>query len=170
MTENSPEKISIVWNKMTNPLRYLSTPEIERLLEMARQGQDVRLQAIYALIEQQTPIFSVCMEKRCAGLANRLWDITPIENTPNAKEQAKKVAQIFNESDELSENSLTDAFRTLQQGAFRGRAYVKPFIDDGRLVWRKLENWNVLRAFNKNWWNPTADYPCVSITDEKSWE
>lgn len=169
MTENSAEKISIVWNKMTNPLRYLSTPEIERLLEMARQGQDVRLQAIYALIEQQTPIFSVCIEKRCAGLANRLWDIIPTENTPKAREQAKRIMDIFNKSDELSENSLTDAFRALQQGAFRGRAYVKPFVKDGGLVWRKLENWNVLRAFNKNWWNPTADYPCVSITDEKSW-
>ena len=51
MTENTAEKISSIWNKMTNPLRFLSTPEIERLLEMARQGQDVRLQAIYALIE-----------------------------------------------------------------------------------------------------------------------
>ena len=170
MTENTAEKISSIWNKMTNPLRFLSTPEIERLLEMARQGQDVRLQAIYALIEQQTPIFSVCMEKRCAGLANRMWDVQPIENTPVAKEQAKKVAEIIKKSDELSENSFTDALRTLQQGAFRGRAYVKPFVKNGGLVWRKLENWNVLRAFNKNWWNPTADYPCVSITDEESWK
>ena len=168
--DTTPEKISSVWTKMINPLRFLSTPEIERLLEQARLGQDVRLQAIYALIEQQTPIFSVCMEKRCAGLANRLWDVVPMDNTPEARGQAKKVRRILEKSDELSENSLTDAFRALQQGAFRGRAYVKPFITkDGGVVWRKLENWNVLRAFNKNWWNPSADYPCMAITDELSW-
>lgn len=167
--ENSIEKITSVWFKISNPLRYLSTPEIERLLEQARQGQDVRLQAIYALIEQQTPIFSVCMEKRCAGLANRVWDIVPNDESSEAKVQAEKVKKMFEKSDERSEDSLTDAFRTLQQGAFRGRAYVKPFINNGELVWKKLENWNVLRAFNKNWWNPSAEYPCLSITDEDSW-
>lgn len=31
--ENSIEKITSVWFKISNPLRYLSTPEIERLLE-----------------------------------------------------------------------------------------------------------------------------------------
>ena len=78
--------------------------------------------------------------------------------------------KVFERSDELSENGLTDAIRKLQQGAFRGRAYVKPFIEeDGTLVWRCLENWNVLRAFNKNWWNPTADYPTVCAFDEESW-
>ena len=83
--EETPEKIASVWTTMVNPLRYLSTPEIEHLLEMARLGQDVKLQAIYALIEQQTPIFSVCMEKRCAGLSNRLWDVVPLGNSPEAK-------------------------------------------------------------------------------------
>lgn len=170
MKDNSIEKISSVWFKMTNPLRYLSSPEIERLLEMARQGQDVRLQAIYALIEQQTPIFSVCMEKRCAGLANRNWDIVPLDESEDARKQAKLVKNLFQKSDERSEDSLTDAFRALQQGAFRGRAYVKPFFNNGELVWKKLENWNVLRAFNKNWWNPTSEYPCLSIEDENSWK
>ena len=109
------------------------------------------------------------MEKRCAGLANRVWDIVPNDESSEAKVQAEKVKKVFEKSDERSEDSLTDAFRTLQQGAFRGRAYVKPFINNGELVWKKLENWNVLRAFNKNWWNPSAEYPCLSITDEDSW-
>ena len=168
--EETPEKIASVWTTMVNPLRYLSTPEIEHLLEMARLGQDVKLQAIYALIEQQTPIFSVCMEKRCAGLSNRLWDVVPLGNSPEAKTQASLVRDILQKSDELSENSLTDAFRALQQGAFRGRAYVKPFVTkDGGIVWRKLENWNVLRAYNKNWWNPSADYPPLASEGEDSW-
>ena len=109
------------------------------------------------------------MEKRCAGLANRVWDIVPNDESSEAKAQAETGKKVFEQSAERSEDSLTDAFRTLQQGAFRGRAYVKPFINNGELVWKKLENWNVLRAFNKNWWNPSAEYPTLSITDEASW-
>lgn len=167
---NENTKICDVWQKIWNPLRGLNTFEIERMLNMARQGIDLKLQAIYALIEEQTPIFSVCLEKRSSGLAGRQWDIVPIEETSEAKRQAELVKKVFERSDELSENGLTDAIRKLQQGAFRGRAYVKPFIEeDGTLVWRCLENWNVLRAFNKNWWNPTADYPTVCAFNEESW-
>ena len=46
---------------------------------------------------------------------------------------------------------------------------MKPFFKNGVLSWRRLENWNVLRAFNKNWWNPSGDFPCVSIVDRDSW-
>lgn len=68
---------------------------------------------------------------------------------------------IFNRSDELSENNLTDAFRKLQSGAFRGRAYVKPFFDPSTKVlrWKPVENWNILRAYGRNWWNPDANEP-----------
>ena len=168
----SANKICDVWQKIWNPLRGLNTFEIERMLNLARQGIDVKLQAVYALIEEQTPIFSVCLEKRASGLTNRQWDIVPLEgsNQTQAKEQAKRVLEMFKASDERSEDGFTDAIRRLQQGAFRGRAYVKPFVHkDGTLSWKALENWNVLRAFNKNWWNPTADYPTVCAFNEDTW-
>lgn len=123
------------------------------------------------MVEQQTPIFSVCMEKRCAGIANRKWDVIPTNPAdPQSVRQAEMVKKVFLESDDRSEDGLTDAFRVLQQGAFRGRAYVKPFFRNGELIWKKLDNWNVLRAFNRNWWNPNSDAPCLSITDLESWK
>ena len=38
--------------------------------------------------------------------------------------------------------------------AFRGRAVVKPFAVDGELVFKKIENWNVLDYKDKLYWNP----------------
>lgn len=44
MTDNDKDqKICDVWQKIWNPLRGLNTFEIERMLNLARQGQDVRL-------------------------------------------------------------------------------------------------------------------------------
>ncbi len=170
--DDTTSKVSSVWQRISNPLLGLNAFEIDRLLTMARQGMDVRLQSIYALVEEQTPIFSVCLEKRQAGLLQRKWDIEPIDpNDSSGVEQSKRVMDVFVKSDELSENSLTDAFRRLQQGAFRGRSYVKPFISEsGELTWRPLENWNVLRAFNRNWWNPTANQPMCVAFDYGSWK
>lgn len=167
--EQSQTQLASIWTKVSNPLRFLNTFEIERLLDMARLGGDVRLQAIYALIEQQNPLFSICIEKRCSGLAQRKWDIVPLDGTSEAKSQASMIGDIFNRSDELSENNLTDAFRRLQSGAFRGRAYVKPFFDPTTKVlqWKPVENWNILRAYGRNWWNPDANEPLAygSSTD-----
>lgn len=169
--ENSQTRLASIWTKVSNPLRYLNTFEIERLLEMARLGGDVRLQAIYALIEQQNPLFSICIEKRCAGLASRNWDIVPIDESSEAKTQAETIKDIFLRSDELTEDNFTDALRKLQQGAFRGRAYVKPFFnpDTKTLQWKTIENWNILRAYGRNWWNPDGNEPVAYGASFEDW-
>ncbi len=61
----------------------------------ARQGNDARLQYCYYEIEKLTPIFNVCIEKRLAGVANRQWDITTIDESPEATKQAEFVKKIF---------------------------------------------------------------------------
>ena len=57
-----------IWTKWTNPLRNLNSYEIERLLDNARRGDDVKLQLAYYEIERSTPIFSVCISKRLSGM------------------------------------------------------------------------------------------------------
>lgn len=37
------KKVSDIWTRWTNPLRSLSQAEIDRLLENARLGNDIRL-------------------------------------------------------------------------------------------------------------------------------
>ena len=74
-------------------------------------------------------------------------------------------------SDNQVEDNLTDAIRHLTLGTFRGRSAVKPFItDDGKLLFKKLDNWNFLRVNNRNYWNPkiehTLKYDNESLTLE----
>ena len=52
--------------------------------------------------------------------------------------QAKFVKSVFDKSDSMVEDNLTDAIRHLTLGTFRGRSAVKPFIVDGKLIFKKL--------------------------------
>ncbi len=151
------EKISNIWTKVSNPLRYLNNNQIENLLNNARYGDDLRLQVAYFEIEKNTPIFSACINKRIAGVQNRSWDIVPNDESEDAKLQAKNIKDIFDKSDNQVEDNLTDAIRHLTLGTFRGRSAVKPFIIDNKLIFKRLDNWNYLRYNQKNYWNPTAD-------------
>lgn len=44
---------------------------------------------------------------------------------------------------------------------------MKPFIDGDHLVFKKIENWNILRKFNKLWWNPEIEFPLVGTSEEE---
>lgn len=85
------KKVTNAWTHFTNPLRSLTAPEIERLLNNARLGDDVRLQLAYYEIERSTPVFSTCISKRLAGMQNRQWAITAIVNSDLAKAQQETV-------------------------------------------------------------------------------
>ena len=82
--------------------------------------------------------------------------------------QAKFVKSVFDKSDSMVEDNLTDAIRHLTLGTFRGRSAVKPFIVDGKLIFKKLDNWNFIRYNNKNYWNPNSDM--VNVEDESLFE
>ena len=86
-TASQTQKVVDIWTKWTNPLRNLNSYEIERLLDNARRGDDVKLQLAYYEIERSTPIFSVCISKRLAGMQTRQWAITKLDNTPEAEVQ-----------------------------------------------------------------------------------
>ena len=67
-----------------NPLRGLTQSGINALIENVRRGNDVRLQVAFAAMEQVTPIFGICLNKRLNGITNRKWDIVPTEKTEQA--------------------------------------------------------------------------------------
>ena len=67
-----------------NPLRGLTQSGINALIENVRRGNDVRLQVAFAAMEQATPIFGICLNKRLNGITNRQWDIVPTEKTEQA--------------------------------------------------------------------------------------
>ena len=157
-TQTQTQHVVDIWTKWTNPLRNLNSYEIERLLDNARRGDDVKLQLAYYEIERSTPIFSVCISKRLSGMQNRQWAITTFKKDADAEAQRETVQRMFEKADTRNDDGLTEALRHLDMATFRGRAVVKPFFDEnGDLYFKKLDNWNVLESKGKLWWNPTSE-------------
>ena len=158
-TKNKLTKALNAWEITMNPLRSLTAGQIEALLEQSKQGNDVRLQTAFYQMERTMPIFSICIQKRISGVLTRRWKILPNDDTQEAAAQAERVQKLFDRSDRRVKDSLTDCLRHLVLAAFRGRAVVKPFAIDGELVFKKIENWNVLDYKDKLYWNPdTSSY------------
>lgn len=157
-TQTQTHHVVDIWTKWTNPLRNLNSYEIERLLDNARRGDDVKLQLAYYEIERSTPIFSVCISKRLSGMQNRQWAITTLKNDSDAEAQRETIQKMFEKADTRNDDGLTEALRHLDMATFRGRAVVKPFFDEnGDLFFKKLNNWNVLESNGQLWWNPSSD-------------
>ena len=152
--------------KAFNPLRGLTQSGINALIENVRRGNDVKLQVAFAAMEQVTPIFGICLNKRLNGITNRQWDIVPADDSAEAKAQADTVKRMFLKSDTRNLDGLTEAMRHLGIAAFRGRSCVKPFFDDnGDLYFKKVQNWNTLEWNDKLYWNPDADQG-ISFADK----
>lgn len=91
-------------------------------------------------------------------MLNREWDIIPVDDTAEAKDQAKAVKRMFDKADSRNEDGLTDALKHLVMAAFRGRSAIKPFFtEDNQLMLKKLENWNLLEYNNILYWNPSSE-------------
>lgn len=137
---NTPiQKVANVFSKMFNPLRALTQPQIERMVNNWHHGDDVRMQMVFSEIEVQSPIYQVCINKRTAGALKRKWDVTPIDESVEAKRQAEDVKRVLEKSDMRNEDGLTAAMKHLLMAAFRGRSAVKPFFDEeGNLFFKML--------------------------------
>lgn len=156
---NTPiQKVASAFSKMFNPLRTLTKPKIERMVTDWQHGDDVLMQMVFQQVEVQSPIYQVCISKRTAGVLNRKWDIVPADESAQAKAQAKAVKDMFLDADLRNEDGLAEALSHLVMASFRGRAAVKPFFDgDGRMLLKKLNNWNVLEYNGVLYWNPSAE-------------
>ena len=158
MANTSTEKVANVFSKMFNPLRMLTKPQIERMVNDWHHGDDVRMQLVFSQIEMQSPIYQVCIQKRTAGVLGREWDITTIDESGEAKKQQEAVKEMMQRADTRNEDGLTEALKHLVMSAFRGRSAIKPFFDDnGDLLFKKLNNWNVLEYNGHFYWNPSSE-------------
>lgn len=163
------EKVISVYQKWSNPLRYLSSVEIDRMLQQARFGCDEKLQLAFYEIERNSPIYSVCINKRLAGVANREWDVIPVDESKEAKNQAEVVKKLLLDCDMLNRDGLTEALRHLCMASFRGRSAIKPFfVDNHKLILKKLDNWNFISFNGHNYWNPKASSTVMIDNDGQS--
>lgn len=53
-------------------------------------------------------------------------------------------------------DTVSNAIEHLSLYSFRGRAAVKPVWQEGKLLLKRLNNWNVLLHNNKLLWNPSS--------------
>lgn len=158
MANTSIEKVANVFSKLFNPLRTLTKPQIEKMVNDWHHGDDVRMQMVFSQIEIQSPIYQVCISKRTAGVLNREWDILPVDDSSEAKKQADAVKKMFQQTDARNEDGLTDALKHLVMASFRGRSAIKPFFtEDGKMLLKALDNWNVLEYNNVLYWNPSSE-------------
>lgn len=169
MAANTPiDKVANIYQKLFNPLRFLTKPQIERMTTDWQHGSDVQMQLVFTQVEQMSPIYQVCIQKRCAGVLNREWDVLPVDDSQAAKDQAEQVKKLFEKANMRNEDGLTEALRHLVMSSFRGRAALKPFFSDsGDLLLKRLDNWNVLYWNGKLYWNPSSE-PAPWFTDEES--
>lgn len=150
----------------SNPLRFMTQSQIERLLEMYRRGQDVKLQLIFKDIEEVMPLFGICINKRVSGVLNRKWKIEPVNDSKEAKSQSEEVQRIFEVSNTYARNSLDSALQALEMNVFRGRACVKPYFNDkGDLNFKTIDNWYTLQFRDKLYWNPEMNQS-IHFTDD----
>lgn len=106
----------------------------------------------------QSPIYQVCIAKRTAGVLNREWDITTIDESAEAKKQQKDIKELMLKADTRNEDGLTEALKHLVMSSFRGRSAIKPFFtEDGNILFKKLNNWNVLEYNGHLYWNPSSE-------------
>lgn len=163
--ENDSKKTLDDFLAAVSPLRGLTKPDIDNMLDSARRGNDARLQAAFATMERNMPIFGVCIQKRLSGVQRRKWKLEPIDDSPAAEQATKKIERLFKESDFKNKDSLTEAVRHLSTAVFRGRAVVKAFVDEKGLRFKKLENWNALYSNGRFYFNPEPDKRWYDGTD-----
>lgn len=154
MATQKTQSILKNFSAQMNPLRGLTKNQIDNLLEQSRKGNDARLQVAFEQVEQNMPIFGICIQKRLAGIQSRKWDIIPIGNSNEARNQANAVKRMFEVADMKNIDGLSEAIRHLAMATFRGRSVVKPFIDDDGIRFKIINNWNCLTRNNKLYWNP----------------
>ena len=153
------------WLAQINPLRDLTVEKAQQIFDAARRGNDVRLQCVYANMEEVDPTLLICAERRAGALIDLDWTIRPKAaarakgfDQTLADEQAAFLEQVYGQAEE---RNLFPAIEHLASAFFRGHAHVQPkWSADGQslLGFDLLDAWNVCRdVVTGLWhWNPEA--------------
>ena len=153
------------WLAQLNPLRDLTVEKAQQIFDAARRGNDVRLQWVYANMEEADPTLLICAERRAGALIDLDWTIRPKAaarakgfDQTLADEQAAFLEQAYGQAEE---RNLFPAIEHLASAFFRGHAHVQPkWSADGQslLGFDLLDAWNVCRdVVTGLWhWNPEA--------------
>ena len=153
------------WLAQLNPLRDLTIEKAQQIFDAARRGNDVRLQWVYANMEEADPTLLICAERRASALVDLDWTIRPKAATRAkdfdqtlADEQAAFLEQAYGAAEDVN---LFPAIEHLASAFFRGHAHAQPrWTPDGLGLagFDLLDAWNLCRDLTTGlWhWNPEA--------------
>lgn len=159
------EREAAAWIESVNPLRGLTVQQAQMIFDAARRGNDVRLQWLYANMEQSDPTLLICAERRASALVDLGWTVHPKASgrvrgfdETLAREQCAAIEAAFGQAEE---NNLLPAIEHLATAFFRGHAHLLPLWSPDGLTLRgfdPLDAWNVCRdLLTGAWhWNPSA--------------
>ena len=163
--KSASQRTAEMWLESFNPIRHLTIQRAQMIFDAARRGNDVRLQWIYANIEQCDPTLMICSERRAGALVDLDFTVRmkPATRTARydeglAKEQAAFLEAVYGEAES---HGLWQAVEHLSSAFFRGHAHVAPrWSLDGLGIqgFECLDAWNVCREVSTGqWhWNPSA--------------
>ena len=156
-------KDTVGWMHDTiNPLWNITSRQAQMIYDFARSGNFAQLAYLYNEIENCSPVFNVCVTRRCSALSELAWQVVQsdqrISRNPDAalvKEQIDCVETAIAKIDNIPE-----ALEHFALAAFRGFSIAS--------VWRGadglpthlecLDHWNCcLDRRSRRWlWNPGA--------------
>lgn len=145
-----------------NPLWNMTTRHAQMIFDLARSGNFAQLAYLYNEIETASPVFSVCVTRRCSAISELDWQVVRSDQRRyrNADEMLVKEQMECIETAMAQIDNLPEAFEHFALAAFRGFSVCN--------VWRGadgmpehlecLDHWNCCHdKRNDKWlWNPDA--------------
>lgn len=156
-------KSTVGWMHDTiSPLFNITSRQAQMIYDFARSGNFAQLEYLYNEIENCSPVFNVCVTRRCSALSELDWQVVQSDQRLNRNADAALVKEQIEcvETAIAKIDNLPDALEHFALAAFRGFSIAS--------VWRGadgmpthlecLDHWNVCRDYRNNkWlWNPGA--------------
>ena len=151
-----------------NPLHFLTSQQIEMMIDASRSGRISQLQLLFALVEESDSTLAMCLTRRESALPD--WTIKR-RDTRRYRSYDEKLAEeqesfLYDQFVRAEDSgTLIKAIDTLHKAVFRGLGVVEPIYDDFGLVKVvPLDPWNFAIDFTRHnelgqyplYWNPTG--------------
>ena len=154
------------YGNIYNPLHYITSQQIEMIIDASRSGRISQIQLLYSLVEESDLTLAMCLTRRESALPD--WTIKR-RDTRRYRSFDEKLAQeqeafLYDQFVRCEDSgTLLHAIDTLHKAVFRGIGVIEPIFDEfGLQKIISLDPWNFAIDFtHKNelgqyplYWNP----------------
>lgn len=165
-TNENANPLRGIWN----PLRFLTIPQAEMLLDNYRTGRISNIQLVFDIVEDTNLTLQMCIERRLAAVRNNDWTIKNRDakrvgrkfDAVLQKEQYEFLQEQFNQAEDSG--TLLPAISHLAHAVFNGLGVVAPIYDEtGLSRFEMYDAWNFAISPQKDkygqpilYWNPNG--------------